>query len=522
VASKLDEMIAKVAVEAAGTDPGKMIASAREAAPQVTAEEAAKLPERWYPKVTSKTAGAPHLRDSWPRAWFEAVVEILWQKGKEALPPLLELLQRDGSTYHEMVILRLLRMAAAGVERKAILDKLKARLPTLHRTQVYAAVRDVVFWSERDPEPLVQLRPMAKVKVKDAEGDTIGTYIKQYEGELALLQAKRAPQKSADPLDEWIVSTAILALESDAFRAQAAAAARELGSAAAGPLAERLKKPDLSVLQSRAPSALSAHEATWCRAVLEILGHFGTTAIPIARSLLDSDDEYIREKSLRLVFLLAARQPGHEREVFLSGLRKRLLRLHHRNLRPIVSELLLDARSEPEVMRVLDELAGVKVADYGQGKIAIGDMVRALYVAPKPRASPSTIKQSKEFAEQLGALVVAKDFRGVWGMFSRALQKNFSAKKLAALVAKESKHSGAPEDFRYDDNDTTAAELREGGGDFAALPAHMTDANFRRWCCLQFLPEEGSEVDACFDWWMAVMEEKGTLKVGFFHITEPD
>src|SRR5262249_20976609 len=161
---KLDQMIAKVALEMPGPDPSKMIAAAKEVAPNVTKEDAAKLPERWYPKITSKAAGAPQLRDAWPRAWFEAVVEILCQKGPIGLPALYELLDRDQATYHEMVTLRLLRMASEGLERDTTVAKLKSRLANLHMTHVYASVREVVFWSEREPGPLQLLRQMAKVK----------------------------------------------------------------------------------------------------------------------------------------------------------------------------------------------------------------------------------------------------------------------------------------------------------------------------------------------------------------------
>jgi hypothetical protein len=522
MASKLDQMIAKVALEVPGPDPAKMIAAAAEVAPNVTPADSAKLPERWYPKISSKAAGAPQLRDAWPRAWFAALVEVLCQKGAVGLPPLFELLERDGATYHEMVVLRLLRMAAAGLERDAILARLKASLPTLHRTQVYASVREVVFWSEQDPQPLELLRPLAKLKVKNAEGDTVGTYIKQYEAELALVRTKRTPQKSADPLDEMIVSTAVLTLEPDAFRAQAAEAAQRLGLSAVGRLAERLKKPDLPTLQSRAPAPLTAYEAAWSRAIMEILGHLGATAIPAARSFLDDKDEYIQEKSLRLLCLLAARQPGAERDAIVAELRKRLPALHNRELRPVVSDLLLEARVDARVWEVLNTLSDVSVKDYGNGKIHIRDIVEALYVPPKPEVNPATKAACKSFAERFGAAVVAKDFAAVHGMLCVALQKKVTPKKLALLVAKESRHSGPPDAFEYGDNDTTAPKLRGGESEFPPLPAHVTGDRFRRWCCLQFLPAEESDVDACFDWWMAVMEESGEMKVGFFHILDAD
>jgi hypothetical protein len=522
VASKLDTLIAQVALAVPDPDPTKMMAVAAEVATQVSAAEAAKLPARWHPKITSKAAGAPQFRDSWPRAWFCAVTEVLCQKGTEGLPALVELLERDTSSYHDMVVLRLLRLAALGADRDKILDKLKARLPSLHQTQVYASVREVVFWSEREPEPLELLRHLAKLKVKNAEGATVGTYIKQYEAELAQVRARRAPQKAGDAPAEAVVSTAVLALEPEAFRARAAETARMLGPTAVGALVERLNKPDLPTLQSRAPATLPVHSAIWARAVIEILGHLGSGALPAARALLDGDDDYLREKSLRLLFLLAARGSGADREAIVGDLRTRISAHHHRVLRPVVSDLLLDARLEPRVREMLDILGDVTVKDYGNGTIALAAIVQSLYVPPKAPVKAADVAACKEVGTRFGTAVVAKDFAAAQGMFCAGLRKKYTPKKLAALVARESKHSGAPDAFEYADNDTTLAGLRQSRGEFPALPDYLTAKNFRRWCCLQFQPEEGSEANACFDWWMAVMEERGQLRIGYFHILDAD
>src|SRR5262249_15907039 len=135
---------------------------------------------------------------------------------------------------------------------------------------------------------------------------------------------------------------------------------------------------------------------------------------------------------------------------------------------------------------------------------------------------PADKQACKEFSERFGAAVAAGDFVSAHGMLCATLRKKYTPKKLSALVAKESKHSGPPEAFEYAANATTAPELRKGEGGSPRLPSPVSDENFRQWCCLQFLPAEDSESDACFDWWMAVMEEDGELKVGFFHILDAD
>jgi hypothetical protein len=395
MASKLDQVIAKVALEVAGSDPAKMMAAAAAVAPRVTAADAAVLPERWYPKITSKAAGAPQLRDAWPRAWFEAVVEVLCQMGAAGLPALFQLLERDGATYHEMVVLRLLRMAAAGTERAAVGAKLAARLPNLHRTQVYASVREVVFWSERDPGPLEVLRPLAKLKVKDGAGDSVGTYIKQFEDELAMVRARRAPQTAADPLNEAIVAVAALGLEPERFREQAAQAARALGPSALGKLVERLKKPDLATLKSRVPPTIPNHEAIWQRALMEILSQLGAEAIPAAQSFLDDKDAYIRELSVRLLCLLAVGQEGAQRAAVIGELRKRVPRFAYSDVRDIVARLAKDASTTPGVMEVLDALGDAEVTISGNRKTTLGEIVKPLHVPPPPK--PASRPEYKQF-----------------------------------------------------------------------------------------------------------------------------
>jgi hypothetical protein len=524
MAKNLDRLIAKVAMEVPAGDPEKATTAARDVAPQLTPEEAASLPAKWYPKVTAKAAGVPQLRDAWPRAWFEAIAEVLCHKGSDGLPALLELLARDNSTYHELVVLRLLRLAATGLQTREIVAKVAARLAEVHRTAVYAAVREVVHWSRRDPRPLELLRSMATVKVKNAEGDTVGNYIEQSEAELALAQMREAPRQATDAIDEEIVQVAVLGLDPGAFRTRAQEAADKLSFGAAVALGQRIQKPDLQVLQSRLPPTLSNHEAIWARSVLEILGHLGAPAVVPVRAAIDGGDDYVREKALRALCLLAARLTGAEQADLVRELEKRLPRLAPRDVRSLVRELVADAHADQAIGELLTALGDVKVKDFGNASTTVGDIARSAGAPPPPPANDDASKKRRceEFARRFAATLVGEDFVSAQGMFCAALRKKYTPKKLKTLVAAESKHSGPPESFEYSDNNTTAAHLRVGGGDIPALPKHVTDRSFVRWCCLQFLPAEESDVDACFDFWMAVMEEDGELKVGFCHILNPD
>jgi hypothetical protein len=429
-----------------------------------------------------------------------------------------------------MVVIRLLRMAAAGLKRDAILAKLKARLPALHQTQVSASVCRVVFWSEREPQPLELLRQLEAFPVKNSEGQTVGSYIEQFEAELALVQARRAPKIANEPLAEEIVSVAVLGLEPDGFRERAIAVARSLGTTAVGPLIALLNKPDLPILQSRVPPTIPNHEAIWRRAIFEILGHLGAAALPAARSLVADDDEYIRELAIRLLCRIAAGEDGAAREAVVIELRSRLPSMAYGEIRDAVSRLVADVHAEPKIMEILESLADVQVKLSGDRTITVGEMVKARYVPPKPEprskkkltSKRANATQCEGFARRFGAAVVARDFAAAQKMLCAPLQKTLTPRKLAQLVAKNSKHSGPPDAFEYSASDLTIAELRDGDGEWLPIPSHITESNFLHWCCIQFLPVEESDADACFDWWMAAMDEKGELKVGFFHILDPD
>src|SRR6516225_3754543 len=134
--AKLEELISQVVIKAAADNgsssiPSELIAAAAKVAPLLTPADVAKFPGLWYPPLTAKAAGAPGLKEGWERLWFEALVEIIYQAGSVGLPALFELLERDSKTYHALVVVRLLRLAAADVQKKEILDKIKARLPEM-------------------------------------------------------------------------------------------------------------------------------------------------------------------------------------------------------------------------------------------------------------------------------------------------------------------------------------------------------------------------------------------------------
>jgi hypothetical protein len=197
MASRLDHTIAKVAIANGGWDRPKMIAAAVEAAGSVTPKDLAKLPDRWYPALSARLAGAPDLDDAWQHLWFEALAEILFQKGAEGLPALLILWEREDSTYWNLILIRLLRLAADGVESDLILSRVRFRLESLHYVQTRLSVREVMEWQGDDPRPLELLRPMAGIEVPNSDGDTVRTYIERFEWERGIAAERAGAAASA-------------------------------------------------------------------------------------------------------------------------------------------------------------------------------------------------------------------------------------------------------------------------------------------------------------------------------------
>ncbi|QDU30213.1 hypothetical protein ETAA8_53320 [Anatilimnocola aggregata] len=183
-----------VAIVTAARDQAALAQVATERASQLTQKDIDKLPDRWAPAFSAKKAGAPELKDAWEQLWFEALTEILIQLKLDGLPHLLLLMDRNDSTYHNFVIVRLLRLAAQGIEPTMILDRIRRRLGNLQHVWTLETVRETVYWTQVDPRPLELLRPMSDIVVPHSDGDTVGTFIARMEMELPVHLARRKAQ----------------------------------------------------------------------------------------------------------------------------------------------------------------------------------------------------------------------------------------------------------------------------------------------------------------------------------------
>lgn len=185
--TKLEQLIANIAVQAGDVDdgcstiPAELVAAAAKAAPLLTPEDTAKLPDLWYPAMSAKKAGAPKLNEGWGRIWFESLVEVLYQAGPIGLPALFELWERETKTYHGFVLVRLLRHAANGVKKKEILAKVKSRLPEIGSLGGPQCVEETLLWASRgEPRLTKMLRPMKQLKLKGIGVETVDSVMKEW------------------------------------------------------------------------------------------------------------------------------------------------------------------------------------------------------------------------------------------------------------------------------------------------------------------------------------------------------
>jgi hypothetical protein len=212
MASKLDQAIARVAIVIAEQGRSEMIASAAQAASTIKAKDLAKMIDRWHPFITSNAAGVPQHSDQWDSFWFEAVAEILCQKKQEGVPILLTFWERDDCTYHQPVLIRLLRLAGEGIETDEILNRVKARFSTLHYVKAQNSVEEALRWIGQERKVLAYLQSMADIEVPNSDGETIGIFINRSLGHQAILEARKteAPQTPVVEVEESSVTPTIV------------------------------------------------------------------------------------------------------------------------------------------------------------------------------------------------------------------------------------------------------------------------------------------------------------------------
>lgn len=141
----------------------------------------------------------------------------------------------------------------------------------------------------------------------------------------------------------------------------------------------------------------------------------------------------------------------------------------------------------------------------------------------------------RQFAADFADTIIAQNFNAAQNFFAPWLQTEVSSDDFRADLENELWAANAaweieeliyPEKFTISSNSSSVADLKQyESPNPPKLSDEMTDENFRQWMVIQFLPDEDDErieFDAWFDFWLAIVEINGELKIGYYEFTEPD
>ncbi|MDB4956979.1 MAG: hypothetical protein JWO36_4548 [Myxococcales bacterium] len=137
----------------------------------------------------------------------------------------------------------------------------------------------------------------------------------------------------------------------------------------------------------------------------------------------------------------------------------------------------------------------------------------------------------RAFGQKFSAAIIAKDDAAVQALLAPWLQVDALREAVDQHVRGMCQEWGIDEEIyptecQLDGNVAIKVEhLREPDWDdsIPEIPEQLTDENFRYWMSLQFMPAEGAvEFDAFFDLWLAVVEDDGGLRAGYYKFTDPD
>lgn len=147
-----------------------------------------------------------------------------------------------------------------------------------------------------------------------------------------------------------------------------------------------------------------------------------------------------------------------------------------------------------------------------------------------------------KFAEEFARKINAGDFQAAKLFLAPWLRGEITPDGLREMVETELRETGDaagleeliyPKDFQIDSNICTIDELREirkrgyyNRRTERAISDEITSENFRQWLVIQFTPAEGEDaeldIDAWFDFWMAIVDVDGEYRIGYFEFEDPD
>ena len=76
---------------------------------------------------------------------------------------------------------------------------------------------------------------------------------------------------------------------------------------------------------------------------------------------------------------------------------------------------------------------------------------------------------------------------------------------------------GPPDSYEIDDSPISANELSE---EIEELPSEITNENFKKWCCISILSDEGEW--SLYDLWFATVQDDKNYCIGYYEVIDPD
>lgn len=148
-------------------------------------------------------------------------------------------------------------------------------------------------------------------------------------------------------------------------------------------------------------------------------------------------------------------------------------------------------------------------------------------------------KAASAVMERFAHAIMAKDYPAARACFADWLKAQLSEEGLRAAIERQLSEIADvaeldgiiyPEEFRISGNSCTLEDVRQDRTELYGITPdcmvspEMTEANFRAWMVVTFMPEEdaGIDVDAWMDFWAAVVEVDGRYRIGYFEIHDPD
>ena len=124
-------------------------------------------------------------------------------------------------------------------------------------------------------------------------------------------------------------------------------------------------------------------------------------------------------------------------------------------------------------------------------------------------------------ADALAQHVVDRNFAAARELFAPWLQARVAAAEFEGIMDRANEGLPPPRSWTLDENTVRLDELRETSrfrAPNAPMPAEVTNANYRGWICVQFVPDPDNEegFDSCFDLWIAAVQDGPGCKVGHF------